>query len=409
VYQIEYLFVMDPEIPTTIENGGKIMVMDHEGAHYTNAFISNEPSLGEVYAPEVNWYLLHSNAPQEEQHEVLELLYELRKMRHSLGGKRTQSVEVPRSVAIIGDEESAQVQDMKTLAQYYFDEVVCIDSQILETVQGQLGQFVLRQNNQEEVRVAQIIVSDSRLSIPQLTGVEWVNGFDTPEYLMKTLRNRVGTFKYPNLIHYNEALCDTNLCTKCQDICPAGVVNIDHDLHKVAIVQLECTGCGECLHVCPTRALDYLPFTQNMLEKVVQLCATKRLVIIPRRELSSLAGAKLPKGSVPLVVESCACMSDWHWLVILQNLGVNVVVYDSKLPEPTKKAIYFINELYRRIYDKEAILWSKTVQEFEEALSKEQALVRVNFEEIKEPQEDFNRRLSALAQALHVKNQEGVN
>nr|WP_240331943.1 4Fe-4S dicluster domain-containing protein [Sulfurospirillum tamanensis] len=226
---------------------------------------------------------------------------------------------------------------------------------------------------------------------------------------MKNLRNRAGIFNYPNLIRYDSTLCDTSTCQKCQEICPVKAISVNTLLDEVTIAQLECTSCGECLHGCPTRALDYIPFTQAMLQKTVQKCAHKRLVVIPAWALESLRGIALPEGIVPVVVQGCGGFSDWHWLVMLQNLGVNVVVYDSKLPESTKKAIYCVNELYRRIYDKKAILWAKSPQEFEEALSKEQALVKMSFEETKEPQEDFDRRLSALVQALHVKNEKGVN
>ena len=409
VYQVKYLFVMNPEIPTTLENGGEIMVMDHEGAHYANAFISNEPSLGEVYAPEINWYSLYSSASQSEQHATLELLYDLRQMRHTLVPKTTQSVKVPRSIAIIGDKESEEVASLTTLSQYYFDEISCIDSQNLASISGKLGHFEIKANEKEGVVFGQIIISDSNANAPRLTGIEWANEYTEQDYLMKSLRNRAGIFNYPSRIRYDGALCDTDMCQKCRDICPQDAIEISSIFNKVNIAQLECTGCGECLHVCPTRALDYIPFTQAMLQKTVQKCANKRLVIIPSSALESLRDIELPQGIVPLVVEGCGGFTDWHWLVMLQELGKNVIVYDTKMPEPTKKSIYFINELYRRIHGKEAILWTNTLEDFKNALLCEEDLPIVRFDEIKEPNDDFKRRFIALTQALHVKNKEGEN
>ena len=106
--QIKFLLITGPEIEVPLENGEGIMVMDPEGAHYASALISNEPFQSKVFAPEINWYLKHTQADKEEQKRVLKLLYEIRaitiekenkdEIRHIVGlckNERLIGIEAP--------------------------------------------------------------------------------------------------------------------------------------------------------------------------------------------------------------------------------------------------------------------------------------------------------------------------
>lgn len=102
--KIKFLFITDPEIETPLENGEGIMVMDPEGARYVTAWISNAIYQSEIFAPEINWYLKHTEASNEEKRAILKILYEMRAMKHAHENDMDKVL----------DEEMIEISDTKS-------------------------------------------------------------------------------------------------------------------------------------------------------------------------------------------------------------------------------------------------------------------------------------------------------
>lgn len=72
-----------------------------------------------------------------------------------------------------------------------------------------------------------------------------------------THKSDLGSFLYKygrGEIHYNKDACSG--CTLCFQVCPRGVFDMDHTIHKAQLIHPEdCINCTACVHRCPEQCL----------------------------------------------------------------------------------------------------------------------------------------------------------
>jgi len=73
-----------------------------------------------------------------------------------------------------------------------------------------------------------------------------------------TLQNDI----HANKVRVNSEKC--NLCMKCMDICPQGVIKFDKNIN---ILEKGCVGCKLCVKACPNSALQIYFEESNFLEQ----------------------------------------------------------------------------------------------------------------------------------------------
>lgn len=354
--EIKFLFVVDTDVGSPIDNGEGISVLGIESASYVTSLISNEMYRSDIYAPEMNWYVKHTQAPKEEQKEVLKKLYEMRFIRHTHAPKKAQTLSIDRSVMMIGESEEALA--LIESARRYFD-VTHILPQDLIHLEGNFGSFKARihqkieeegEIKEEEVEVccAQLVLCDQKSERSKNRGVECVLDYGDEEVLLKRIRNRIGFYEYKQTISYDETLCSyhhnvESTCTKCVEICPSfGIVSDDvsKELHFSA---LDCIACGKCVGACPTGAIDFAPFSQKAFLEVAQVCGDKHLFLIAEPYLRALDGCEIPSGYIPFVVETDQFLSRNHLLTLLNTSGNTLLFFAPDISLGTLDALHTLN------------------------------------------------------------------
>lgn len=371
--EIKFLFVMDTDVGSPIDNGEGITVLGVESAGYVTAQISNELYRSEVYAPEVNWYLKQTCAQKEEQKEVLKQLYAMRFIRYEHAPKTTYTVVVDRSVMIVGESEEAL--SLVENAKRYFEVTHILPKDLLH-LEGKFGTFKARihQEVEEEgeikvgeieVSCGQLVLCDQKSELYKSRGVECVMDYAENEALLRRIRDRIGYYEYKNPLTYDASCCVYHhnaeaTCTRCVDVCPTFGLSCDASRQELIFSALDCTACGKCVSVCEESAIDFAPFCEKAFYKVAQLCKEKNIFLIAEPYLKTVEECEIPSGFIPFVVETDHFLSGKHFSTLVHESGHEVLFYTPEISPATHKALMSLNahegkELITLIQSKEAL------------------------------------------------------
>jgi ferredoxin len=371
--EIKFLFVMDTDVGSPIDNGEGITVLGVESAGYVTAQISNELYRSEVYAPEVNWYVRYTCAPKEEQKEVLKQLYAMRAIRYEHAPKKTYTIVVDRSVMIVGESEEALA--LVQSAKHYFEVTHIVPKDLLH-LEGKFGAFKARihQEIEEEgerkeheidVTCGQLVLCDQQSELYKSRGVECVMDYTDVESLLRRIRDRIGYYEYKNPLTYDALRCVYHhnaeaTCTHCVDICPTFGLTSDATRQELIFSALDCTACGKCVSVCFEAAIDFAPFCEKAFFEVAQLCKDRHIILIAEPYLKAVEGCEIPSGYVPFVVETDHFLSVKHFRVLAHESSNGVLFYAPEISHATHEALMTFNaqegkEVITLIHDKEAL------------------------------------------------------
>lgn len=380
--EIKFLYISDTaNVEAPLENGEGIMVIDAEGSYYVDAWISNEIHCSKIFAPEINWYLQHTQSDSEEKKNVLKNLYKIREIRHSLSAAKEHREGVDRNIVIIGDEEEALsfVQNAKR-----FFEVEHIAPSNLLSINGKLGNFkvvfeALKEDSEDELEqkeamCSQIIFCDEELELTKHMGIESLYKNDSDE-VIQNLRSRIGGYDYSESITFNKEAClyhhkDEPTCTKCIGVCPTFGLVHDEQKKELHFSHLDCVDCGICVSVCPTGAIDYSHFTQDAFLKVAKLSKNQKLFLIAEPDLRDLDGFEIPEGFLPIVFETNKFLSKTHLLSLVQESGASLILYAPEVETLTQEARELLNEIYKSYCNEEVIYIANNKNQLKEQFIK---------------------------------------
>lgn len=357
--QIKFLYISDTaDSEPPLENGEGIMVIDAEGAYYITSLICNELYNGEIYAPEINWYLKNTLEESEAKKEIFKALYEIRYIRHLNTSVKKYSLDVERSVAIIGEGEEAD--DFVEYAKRFFD-VTYINTLKLRNIDGKLGQFEIsfesyneeaQKDELQEIVVAQVIFCNENNDLTKKMGAESLVKNHT-EDLIKRFRNRIGWYEYEESIKYDPTFCgfehkENPTCKECLSICPTLGLTHDEAKKEIYFSHLDCINCGLCVSVCPHGAIDFTHFTQQAFLEVAKLCKDKTVFIVAQKYLENIEGIRISQGVLPLVVETDSFFTEFHFQKLLEEAHT-IVMYSPQISAASEKAVHSINQIDKKI------------------------------------------------------------
>jgi len=339
-----------------------------------NYLIANHPDApAEVYAPEIDWYYRHTQDEVAAQIVAVKTLYDMR--AESFEGAQHFDLSRPtgdRLLVISGDERRDLAAE---LTQEGFT-AIWLDPALVLDVTGEIGDLHVSIRSLEKgdtLTTHQIIWFGAPEFALRQSGVYDTEALGLDAALEQARAHRE-SYAYKNFLSYDATICQyherlTDVCGKCEEVCPTtAILKIEEERH-LSFNPVNCHGCGGCVSVCPSGALDYTQMPMDTFETIADYYHNRIPLIVP--EQSDLAAVDLPlaHGVLPLAIPGQKFLSEVHLLTLLQKSGQPVLFYSEVLSKGTADAITIVNEIFERRYGKQAVYYCPDVSMLREAMA----------------------------------------
>ncbi len=327
-----------------------------------------------IFAPEIDFYIKNSKENALEKAKSVLRLYEARESVYNLGLDLEQEKSIGNKIVLVGAN--------KTLASFLKEhgfEVLSLEEDEILALFGCAGELCAVVKNAEESFELDfdllLFRGESRADFLRQSGCFNYENFKNEAELLEFLQSKSPQFGYKNYILYDSSLCQyhqrrTEHCGKCAELCPTTAILKDDEKKELEFSQIDCLGCGACISVCPSGSLDYAPIPRASFFELANLYQNKKILIIPQKmDLQSLV-LDLPREVLPLMIEGQKWLSALHFLTLLQSSGANLVFYTDFVSEGSGEAIFLLNELFKRKFNKTAVWIAKDKIELENSLKK---------------------------------------
>lgn len=334
---------------------------------------NSEEIEAECYAPEIDFYLQNSQDSILQKAKNTSLLYEARAMSFDMAKALDYEQEVGRKIIAIGENLDNIIQKLK-------DDGLAIlrleASQIL-SIQGHLGSLhvsLLQNNETVEVDTDQIIWENAPEFALVQSGVINVLEENHDEVIAK-VKEKLGNYQYKNYIFYDSSICQYHerreeICAKCAEVCPTVAITKQDKEKHLKFSHIDCLGCGGCISVCPSGALDYSQMPVSAFYEIAKLYKDKIPLIMPRKMLQENIWLQLPQNVLPFAIEGEKFLHESHLLTLLQESGSQLIFYTDFISKGSKDVISILNQIYQAKYQQEAILVCMDIQALKEGVKK---------------------------------------
>ena len=333
--------------------------------------ISNAPEAKAVlYAPEINYYLSHSLDSLSQKIENVAKLYAIR----SVGFDYAQDIDYEQAVGkkLLLVTNGTQYDALKNELSSEGFLAMILSPELILDVNGHVGALHVTLKKEGElfdVECDQIIWENapsfaskqSGVYDPKLLGLEGA---------LKKARSNEGAYHYKNFINYDPAICQyrerrEEICGKCADICPTVAILKEDETKHLVFSHIDCHGCGGCISVCPSGALDYTQMPRTAFAHLTSFVKDTITLIIPHKMDLGLIDISLPQGVLPFMIEGEKYLHEAHLMNLLQTSGNPAIFYTDFISKGTGDVIRMINEIFERKYHKKAIYVCETTQELQ--------------------------------------------
>lgn len=357
-----------------------------------------------LYAPEINYYVKNSEDVISDKIHNVKKLYDARGVSLDFVDDIELSQSVGNKLVVIClDEHSDFIEEAKKRD---FVTLVFNPNDILE-VSGCIGNLhVSFLKDQEELEVVcdQIVWFEMPKIYTQKVGMYDLNVLGL-EKIIETLCSNVGEYRYKHFITYDSQTCQyherkrADICTECVGVCPSGaIIKIDSKKH-LQFSHIDCIGCGACVSVCPSSSLDLAQMPFDAFSKMSSFYKNSIVLLIPSKVDFESLDLKLPKGVLPLVIESKDALNEAHFMTLLQTSTYPVLFFTKALRGAVLEVVSLVNEIFQRKYNKQAIFTCKDENELQEACKNIQAIDACSYginQEGMSKREIFSARLAHL-------------
>ena len=340
-----------------------------------NYIISNSDAVpAEVIAKEINFYIRNSQDPIASQIKNIEKLYNMNAIRFDLGQDMTYTQKVDNRLLFVGTKEQED-EFISHIASDEFD-LYAVRPEIVTEINGHIGNLevtVMSNGKEVPVKVSQIVWYDHHE-----IAVEQSGSFDplesSVEEVLQTLRKNIAHYEYKKFTVYDKNICQYHerreeICSKCEEVCPT-VAIVKHDEEKhLEFSQIDCHGCGGCISVCPSGALDYAPSNRESIFEIAKEMRGHVPLIIPRNMVIQGLDVSLKEGVLPLALEGEKFLHEGTFLTLAQESGSQIIFYSDFISKGSRDSIDILNQIYQKKYAVDAVLVAMNENELKEALA----------------------------------------
>ena len=337
--------------------------------------ISNSKDVNsEFVASEIDFYIKNSQDNLSKKIQNVSKLYEINATRFDFAQDISHSVDVSKEVLLITKTQEEYDLFTSQLSKDDF-ELFRIDETILKTISGEIGNFeVIVKDSHKDItlRVSQIVWFDAKPSPKERIGVFDPNLSSINE-VVKILKDNINSFSYRKFTTYDKTICQYDgrrevICSKCEEVCPTVAITKDDTTKTLTFSQVDCHGCGGCISVCPSGALDYTPTNKESLYEISKFYKETHPLIIPSKMSLDNLNIDLKENILPFSIDGEKFLHEGTLLTLLQISGSQLIFYSDFLSKGTKDAIRILNDIYQKKYQKDAVLIAMNEDELALAL-----------------------------------------
>ncbi|MDX4060257.1 4Fe-4S binding protein [Aliarcobacter skirrowii] len=337
--------------------------------------ISNSKGVNsEFIASEIDFYIKNSQDDLSKKIQNVLKLYEINATRFDFAQDISHSVDVSKEVLLITKNQEEYDLFTSQLSKNDF-ELFRIDETILKTISGEIGNFevVVKDSHKDiTLRVSQIVWFDAKPSPKERIGVFDPNLSSINE-VVKILKDNINSFSYRKFTTYDKTICQYDgrrevICSKCEEVCPTVAITKDDTTKTLTFSQVDCHGCGGCISVCPSGALDYTPTNKESLYEISKFYKETHPLIIPSKMSLDNLNIELKENVLPFAIDGEKFLHEGTLLTLLQISGSQLIFYSDFLSKGTKDAIRILNDIYQKRYQKDAVLIAMNEDELALAL-----------------------------------------
>lgn len=371
-----------------------------------NFLISNTNEIpSELTAQEIDFYIKNSQDNLSNKIKNVSKLYEIAAVKYDLALDIPLSAEISNNVLLISQNQEQYDKFISSIEAKDF-ELFSISENIIKSISGNIGNLQVIVTDEDEditLNVSQIVWFDAKQTGKERSGVFDTNLLNVDE-IIKLLKENINSYTYKKFTTYDPTICQYNerrveICSKCEEVCPTVAITKDDKTKTLTFSQIDCDGCGGCVSVCPSGALDYAPTNRDSIFEMSKFYKETHPLIVPSKMNMQNLMINLKENVLPFAIEGEKFLSEVSFLTLLQMSGSQVVFYSDVLSKGTKDSIRILNDIYQKKYQKDAILVAMDEEELEDALNEvsfiENSYFNFNQNELKK-REAFSQRLQKI-------------
>ena len=338
--------------------------------------ISNSDEVNcELVAQEIDFYIKNSQDNLSKKISNVRKLYEVAVTKYDFAQDMSYSQEITKDVLLITNNKEDYDNFISKVNPDDF-ELFSINEEILKDIKGHIGnlQVTVIDDEDDEIvlNVSQIVWFDAKQMGLNQSGTFDPN-LSSIEEIIKTLKQNINSYSYKKFTTYNQNICQYHgrreeICSKCEEVCPTVAITKDDKTKTLAFSQIDCHGCGGCVSVCPSGAIDYAPSNKEALFEMSKFYKDTHPLVIPQKMSMQTLEVSLKENILPFAIEGEKFLHESTFLTLAQMSGSQVIFYSDFLSKGTKDSIRILNDIYQKRYSKDAIIVVMNKEELEEAI-----------------------------------------
>ena len=352
-----------------------LIATNKEEISSSNFLISNSSETNsEVTAKEIDFYIRNSKDSLPTMIKTLPLLYEMCATQYDNTEDMEYSANIENKILIIAPKEKVSEFISHTESDE-FDLYDTTEDKILK-ISGHIGNLsVLVQSTDKEVllQVDQIVWFDAKEMGYEQSGTIDPN-LSSIEKTLEVLRANILEYNYKKYITYSTTSCQYHerreeICSKCEEVCPTTAITKNDELKHLVFSDIDCLGCGGCVSICPTAAIDYALLNKDSIYEISYFYNDRHPLIIPSKMDIENLNVDLKENVLPLCIEGEKFLDEASFITLTQMSGSQVIFYSDFLSKGTSDAIDILNAIYQKKYHKNAILVASNQEELEACIT----------------------------------------
>lgn len=371
-----------------------------------NFLVSNSVEIdAQIRADEIDFYIRNTKDSLAAQIENVHKLYEVAAIKYDNAQDISYAHEVSKQLLLVANTKEEYDSFLACISPEDFD-LFSVKENIIKSISGNIGNLnVIVDDEGKDVtlNVSQIVWFDAKQE-----GLKQSGCFDpntsSVEEIVKTLKQNINSYEYRKFTTYDQSICQYHerrevICSKCEEVCPSVAITKDDTKKVLEFSQIDCHGCGGCVSVCPSGAIDYAPINRESIFEMASFYENTHPLIIPQKMDIKDLDIDLKENLLPFAIEGEKFLDESTLLTLTQISGSQIIFYSDFISKGTGDAIRIINDIYQKKYGKNAILVAMDEFELELALQEisfiEDSHFNFNQNDLKK-REVFSHRLSKI-------------